>query len=53
MYTPKGLWCVDQSKLDQGQERKLIEMLNVTTWPKGTRGGDCNGYTFKLFLHMI
>ena len=47
-YNHKGLQSVDKFKLEQGQGEKFIAILSPMDWSKGTRGGDCNGYTLKL-----
>ena len=43
-----GLCCQRDPTAEQGQGEDSIAVLNPITWPKGARGGDCNGNTFKL-----
>lgn len=47
-YTSKGQWPVEKPRLEQGQGDEFTAMLNPTAWSKRTRGGDCDGYAFKL-----
>jgi len=39
---------VDKSKPEQGKGEEFTAMLNPMVGSKGTRGGDCNGNTFKF-----
>lgn len=40
---------MDKPRLEQREGEEFIAVLNAVAWPIRTRGGDCNGYVFKLF----